>query len=152
MATTYTYDADGNLTSKVMPAQNQTGTATVTLSYCYDALNRLTSKAYTQQSCPMPSPVATYSYDQSPASANPIGRRTGMVDPAGSAVWTYDTMGRALTEQRTTTTGTPLPLSSNCTSTTAAANILDLKYNFNLGTSDNGNVMRITNNRDTTRS
>ena len=241
VATTYTYDAGGNLTSKVMPAQNQTGTATVTLSYCYDALNRLTSKAYTQQSCPMPSPVATYSYDQGPASANPIGRRTGMVDPAGSAVWTYDPMGRALTEQRTTnnitkntvytynldgsvasivyptlrtityapggagrplsaidsansinfainahyspagalaaiqngtnlnstyvfnnrlqpcwmyaTTGTPLPLSTtNCTSTAAAANLLDLKYNFNLGTSDNGNVMRITNNRDTTRS
>jgi RHS repeat-associated protein len=240
VATTYTYDANGNLTSKVMPAQNQTGTATVTLSYCYDALNRLTSKAYTQQSCPMPSPVATYSYDQGPASANPIGRRTGMVDPAGSAGWTYDAMGRALTEQRTTnnitkntvytynldgsvasvvyptlrtitytpggagrplaaidsahsinfatnahyspagalatiqngtnlnstyifnnrlqpcwmyaTTGTPLPLSTtSCTTTAAAASLLDLKYNFNLGTSDNGNVIGITNNRNNTR-
>ncbi len=234
MAATYTYDADGNLTSKVMPAQNQTGTATVTLSYCYDALNRLTSKAYTQQSCPMPSPVATYSYDQGPASANPIGRRTGMVDPAGSAVWTYDTMGRALTEQRTTnnitkntaytynldgsvasivyptgrtitytpggagrplsavdsahsinfatnahyspagalaaiqngtnlnstyvfnnrlqpcwiyaTTGTPLPLSTNCSSTATAANLLDFKYGFGLGATDNGDVYRVTNN------
>jgi RHS repeat-associated protein len=31
-------------------------------------------------------------------------------------------------------------------------NVLDLKYNFNLGAGDNGNVIGITNNRDTTRS
>jgi RHS repeat-associated protein len=45
------------------------------------------------------------------------------------------------------TTGTPLPLSTtNCTSTAATANILDFKYGFGLGATDNGNVYRITNN------
>jgi len=33
---TYTYDADGNLLQKTSPAPNQTGTATQTVSYCYD--------------------------------------------------------------------------------------------------------------------
>ncbi len=55
----------------------------MTLSYCYDPLNRLTAKGYTQQTCAnytLPSPVATYSYDQG---ANAIGHRTGMTDAAG---------------------------------------------------------------------
>ena len=34
----------------------------------------------------------------------------------------------------------------------ATGNVLDFSYNFSLGTSDNGNVTAITNNRDTTRS
>src|SRR5579864_4870107 len=37
-----TYDADGNLLQKTSPAPNQTGTATQAVSYCYDALNRVT--------------------------------------------------------------------------------------------------------------
>jgi RHS repeat-associated protein len=106
IATTYIYDANGNLTSKTSPAPNQTGTGTVTLSYCYDALNRLTSKAYTAQSCPMSSPIATYLYDQSSYNGltitNGIGRRTGMTDPAGSEAWSYDPMGRPLTDRRVT--------------------------------------------------
>jgi RHS repeat-associated protein len=102
----YTYDANGNLISKTSPAPNQTGTTTVTLSYCYDALNRLTSKAYTSQSCPIGSPVATYLYDQASYNGltitNGIGRRTGMTDQAGTEAWSYDSMGRALFEKRTT--------------------------------------------------
>jgi RHS repeat-associated protein len=38
-----------------------------------------------------------------------------------------------------------------CTDT-ATGNVVDFSYNFSLGVSDNGNVMGITNNRDTTRS
>ena len=102
----YTYDPNGNLTSKTSPAPNQTGTATVTLSYCYDALNRTTSKAYTSQSCPMASPVATYLYDQTSYNGltltNGIGRRTGMADQAGAEAWSYDSMGRVLLDKRTT--------------------------------------------------
>jgi RHS repeat-associated protein len=256
--TTYTYDGDGNVVTKTVPAQNQTGSLTVTLSYCYDGLNRMKSKAYTNQSCPMSSPVATYGYDGiapvgcSPtlSSTYPIGRRTGMCDAAGNEAWSYDTMGRPLTDQRVTngvtkstvylylpyvdgsintltypstrtityttdsagrqseaqdvanginyalgscnngvssngvcyapqgalgliqnganlvttylyndrlqpcwtyaTSGappTPLPwntTSTNCTSTFATGSVLDLKYNFSLGT-DNGNVTGITN-------
>lgn len=104
--TSYTYDADGNLLSKTSPAPNQTGSATVTLSYCYDALNRMEGKAYTAQSCPLSSPVATYSYDQTTANGltvtNGIGRRTSMTDAAGSEAWSYDPMGRVLTDKRTT--------------------------------------------------
>ncbi|HET6933105.1 MAG TPA: RHS repeat-associated core domain-containing protein [Candidatus Acidoferrum sp.] len=40
---------------------------------------------------------------------------------------------------------------ASCTDSTIS-NVLDLNYNFNLGASDNGNVIGITNNRDTTRS
>jgi hypothetical protein len=46
------------------------------------------------------------------------------------------------------TTGTPLPTNTLCSGTAATGNVLDLKYNFNLGTADNGNVMGITNTRD----
>jgi RHS repeat-associated protein len=102
----YIYDAGGNLSSSTAPAPNQSGSATVTLSYCYDTLNRRAAKAYTAQSCPLSSPVATYSYDQSSANGltitNGIGRRTSMTDPAGSEAWSYDSMGRVLTDQRTT--------------------------------------------------
>src|SRR5947207_2176852 len=42
----YSYDNDGNLISKTAPAPNQTGTATVTTSYSYDALHRLGYKSY----------------------------------------------------------------------------------------------------------
>ena len=41
---------------------------------------------------------------------------------------------------------------ASCTDSTNIGNILDFTYNFNLGSSDNGNVMGITNNRDSTRS
>ena len=78
----------------------------MTLTFCYDALNRLTAKGYTLQTCTngtMPSPAVTYSYDQGLASANPIGRRTGMTDSAGSETWTYDSVGRVATDLRTTT-------------------------------------------------
>jgi YD repeat-containing protein len=252
VASTYTYDADGNVTYKTMPAQNQQSTATVTLSYCYEPLNRLTAKGYGQQNCTqqhtLPTPVATYSYDGSaclglsPSCYN-IGHRTGMTDPAGSASWAYDAMGRTGVQSRTTnsitkttkytynldsslltltypssrvmtytpntagrpsniednttsvyyatgtcangisgngvcyapqgglallqngtslvsthiyndrlqpcwtyaTTGTALATSHLCTDTATAGNMLDLKYNFNLG-SDNGNPISITNN------
>ena len=105
----YFYDFDGNLLQKTSPAPNQTGTTTVTLSYCYDVLNRLTAKAYTAQTCTggtLPTPVATYAYDQSACLGAPscynIGHRTGMADPAGTEAWSYDITGGAAADQRTT--------------------------------------------------
>jgi RHS repeat-associated protein len=244
--TSYSYDNNGNLLNQTSPAPNQTGTATVTISYCFDALNRLTAKGYTYSpntpsTCTngtLPSPVATYTYDQG---TNGLGRRTGMTDAAGTESWSYDAVGNTISEQRTTnsitentsytynldgslatvtypsgrmityttgttgralsatdalnsitfasnahyapsgdlasiqssssivstylfnnrlqpcwiytTIGSPLQWNSTaCTATAAPANILDLKYNFSLGPSDNGNVRGITNNRDNTRS
>lgn len=105
----YSYDANGNLIYKTMPAQNQQGSATATLTYCYDVLNRLTAKAYTQQTCSgnnLASPIASYTYDQSgcqgASSCYNIGSRTGMTDQAGSEAWAYDSVGRALVDYRTT--------------------------------------------------
>jgi RHS repeat-associated protein len=51
------------------------------------------------------------------------------------------------------TTGVALPWNTTlCNGTFATGNVLDLKYDFSLGVSDNGNVASITNNRDITRS
>jgi RHS repeat-associated protein len=51
------------------------------------------------------------------------------------------------------TTGTALAWSGTlCTGSSSTGNVLDLKYNFNWGASDNGNVVGVTNNRDSARS
>ena len=105
----YIYDSDGNLLHKTSPAPNQTGSTTVTLSYCYDALNRITGKAYTSQTCSgglLRTPLVSYFYDQSSynglAVVNGIGHRTGMNDQAGFEAWSYDVVGHAIIDKRTT--------------------------------------------------
>ena len=96
----YTYDANGNLVQKTSPKPNQTNPATTTnVDFCYDALDRVTSKAYNTTSCPPASPVASYRYDQG---TNGIGRRTSRTDVPGSATWTYDLVGRVVSESRVT--------------------------------------------------
>ncbi len=63
--------------------------ATTTESYTYDSVgNRLSN--LTTSGCTLPTLTAT----------NPIGRRTGMCDGAGSEAWAYDSMGRILFEKR----------------------------------------------------
>jgi RHS repeat-associated protein len=96
------YDANGNLLTKTSPAPNQTGSATQTLSYCYDALNRVTGKAYSAQTCtngqlPSGTAVVSYSYD---SGANNIGHLTSLTDQAGSGSYNYDNMGRIASESR----------------------------------------------------
>jgi RHS repeat-associated protein len=93
----YSYDSDGSLLQKTSPAPNQIGTATQTISYCYDALHRVTGKAYSAQSCPLSAPVVTYVYD---SGANAIGHLTSLIDQAGTALYTYDVFGRLTTETR----------------------------------------------------
>jgi RHS repeat-associated protein len=95
--TVYAYDADGNLLQKTSPAPNQTGTATQTISYCYDAVHRVVGKAYSAQSCPLASPVVTYTYDQG---TNGVGRLTHLSDQAGTGDYTFDNMGRIISETR----------------------------------------------------
>ena len=94
----YSHDPNGNLASKTAPAPNQLGTATVTTTYTYDALNRLTSKVYNNGS-----PSVLYWYDQTArwgiTLTNPIGRLTGAGTYDGTCYPTastfgYDTMGR----------------------------------------------------------
>ena len=95
--TTYSYDLDSNLVQKTSPAPNQTGMATQTISYCFDALNRITGRAYSAQSCPLTTPVVSYTYD---IGTNAKGRLTSLVDQGGIATYGYDTLGRVITETR----------------------------------------------------
>ncbi len=100
----YSYDANGSLAQKTSPKPNQGNRATTTnINFCYDPLNRGTSKAYNTTACPPTSPVAAYIYDQG---INGIGHRTGMTDSPGSTSWTYDVMGRVASETRVTSSVT----------------------------------------------
>jgi RHS repeat-associated protein len=65
----------------------------VTTTYAYDALNRLTSVTYSDST-----PTLTFTYDQG---TNQKGRRTGMSDGSGSTTWSYNLAGNLLSEQRT---------------------------------------------------
>jgi RHS repeat-associated protein len=96
----YSYDADGNLLQKTSPAPNQTGTATQTINYCYDALHRMVAKAYGALSCPIApgSAVVSYVYD---LGTNGIGHLSSLTDQAGTASYAYDVLGRLSNEQRT---------------------------------------------------
>jgi RHS repeat-associated protein len=94
---TYTYDANGNLLQKGSLAPNQTGSTIQTVNFCYDELNRVVSKGYGTQSCPMTTPVVIYVYDSGP---NAKGHLTSLTDQAGTASYTYDNMGRLATETR----------------------------------------------------
>jgi RHS repeat-associated protein len=105
--TGYTYDAGGNLLTKTSPAPNQTGTATVTTTYAYDALNRLTQKSYNDST----TPTAGFGYDQTftwgQTIGNPIGRMTtlGMLNGGtyvNSDLFSYDPMGRVISHRQCT--------------------------------------------------
>ncbi len=88
-STTNAYDPAGNLTSS-------TEARSVTATRTYDALNRLTGVSY-----PTSSLSVTYTYDSASVTFG-TGRRTGMTDPAGSSVFSYDRRGLLLKDERTT--------------------------------------------------
>jgi RHS repeat-associated protein len=94
---TYVYDANGNLWTKTSPLPNQTGTATVTATYQYDALNRLTQKSYNDGI----TPTTTFTYDSPDGGCpscypNRIGRLGYATVPGWSFTFGYDPMGRPL--------------------------------------------------------
>jgi len=117
--TDYSYDANGNIISKISPAPNSPS-GTITTSYAYDALNRVLSKRSTDGAA---TPAACYQYDQSSQaspSANLIGRlanewtqsatannstcaatrpTSGTTLLTSKSILTYDPMGRIKTEQ-----------------------------------------------------
>jgi RHS repeat-associated protein len=249
----YYTTSGGSLCSGDMSAIcRRTDARSITTTYGYDALNRLISKSYSDST-----PGVKYGYDGvAPSGCTPptlttmngLGRRTSMCDGPGGTAWSYDSVGNALAEKRTTnsvtdtftytfnldstvatvaypsthiltyqpggaqrslwvldttnginyawgpctnntsTTGAcyapqgalsnlnngsslvstsfynsrlrPCRISvknsgtapSSCTDSSNTGNVMDLVYNFNSGSTDNGNVMGITNNIDTTRS
>jgi RHS repeat-associated protein len=81
--TTNTYDSGGNLATST-DARNKTGT------YGYDALNRVTSLTYPDQ-------TIGYTYD---TGTNEKGRLKQVTDASGSTSWSYDTHGRVLSRQQ----------------------------------------------------
>ena len=103
---TYRYDNAGNVISKTAPAPNQIGTSTVSISYGYDADNRLTQKTYSDTT-----PTVQYAYDGSSLTgctvappiltdSNPVEYRTAMCDSSGATSWSHDSVGRILQERR----------------------------------------------------
>ena len=116
----YTYDLLSRLTSQTDPETKSTTTnfvytasggglcsgdpdaicrrtdgRSITTTYTYDAMNRLTGKSYSDST-----PSVTYSYDQASYNGltitNGKGRRTGMSDGSGQTAWSYNAVGNAL--------------------------------------------------------
>jgi RHS repeat-associated protein len=126
--TTYTYDNDGNLTSKTSPLENQLS-GTVTTTYSYDHLNRLLSKSYSDGT----TASACFQYDQS--ATRGVGRlttewtQTGTCSsaPPSSGILTqrifaaYDPVGRVTADEQCSLIG-------NCT----GSNPYTLTYAYDL--------------------
>ncbi len=125
---------DGSLNSVTYPSGH-------VVSYGYNAAARYTSATDTTSNI-------TYA-----ASANywPSGLLGAISNGGLSATYIYNSRLQPCWIYSTTSTALPWNTTA-CTSTATTGNILDLKYNFNLGSADNGNVVGITNNRDTARS
>jgi len=92
---TYDYDAVDNLTS-------QTDARGVTISFMYDALNRLKQKSYAiPQSSGISDPgTVTYTYDN-PVKPFSKGKLTEIADGSGSSSFEYDNLGRLIVESKT---------------------------------------------------
>jgi len=91
--TNYSYDANSNLSSKSSPLPNQTGSALLTTSFQYDALNRLTQKSYSDGL----SPTITYTYDTNIYGCQNCYLTGRLTEAAGTGwyfIYEYDPMGR----------------------------------------------------------
>lgn len=73
-----------------MPQATCTDARNLTATYSYDALNRVTSVSYPDQ-------TISYTYD---TGSNQNGRLTQMTDNSGSTSWSYDIQGRVLSKQQ----------------------------------------------------
>jgi RHS repeat-associated protein len=101
-AITYGYDADSNLITKKEPAPNQPwqSSATVTMTYSYDGLDRLLDTTYSDGTTPKASARYDYSSFQGQTLAYPIGRAVagltldGSNNVISSNFVSYDPMGR----------------------------------------------------------
>jgi RHS repeat-associated protein len=91
----YTASGGGLCSGDPLAICQRTDGRSITTTYTYDALNRLTGKSYSDST-----PAVTYSYDQASYNGltitNGKGRRTGMSDGSGQTAWSYDAVGNAL--------------------------------------------------------
>lgn len=82
---TYTYDDNGNLTQK-------TDARNITATYAYDALNRATSRSYSDST-----PTVTYAYDAGSGVSNPKGKLISVSSSVSTYSYSgYDALGRVL--------------------------------------------------------
>ena len=86
-ATVNTYDSGGNLATS-------TDARGAVATYAHDALNRMTSAAFTLGA----SQTIAFSYD---SGTNGQGRLTGASDAQHSMSWSYDTLGRVTSKSQT---------------------------------------------------
>ncbi|MBI3662082.1 MAG: RHS repeat protein, partial [Acidobacteria bacterium] len=111
----YGYNSDSLLTSRVAPAPNQTGTATVTTNYTYDELHRPRTRTYVNDTTG--TPAATFNYDEASAFgvtlSNSLGRQSslfvvnGQSQTLSAEVFSYDSMGRVLNNSQCTPQNCP---------------------------------------------
>ena len=145
--TSYSYNLDGSLATLTYPTGR-------TITYTPDSAGRpsiakdvANGITYASGSCANGNGGTGACYDPGGAMAQmqygPNLVETMVYNTRLQPCWLYSTTGTALAWQ---------PTSTNCNSSAAAGTILDLKYSFNLGAGDNGNVIGIANDRDTTRS
>jgi RHS repeat-associated protein len=90
----YTYDGDNNVLTKKDNRE-------VTITYTYDALNRMTERTYSTGDH-----LVGYSYDSATCvgvstTCYNVGHMTGMLDAAGTELFSYDPMGRLSGDERT---------------------------------------------------
>jgi YD repeat-containing protein len=96
-------DSSVHLYTRLRPKQNQTGSATVTTTYSFDSLHRLTGKTYNDGS----TPTVTLQYDQTSIGgvnpSNPKGHLTNTASGSTAGdIFGYDTMGRVAQEWQCT--------------------------------------------------
>jgi RHS repeat-associated protein len=151
----YAYDPNGNLLTKTAPAPNQTGSATVTTTFQYDQLNRLTQKSYSDGT----TPTASYAYDVPNSNfgcgGSPtyvIGRLTGASN-GWPYCYQYDQMGRLSWKDIRMNPGNELgyfsysyDLMGNLTTDTAGYGYRDVSYGYNTA----GRLISVINNDPST--
>jgi len=88
--TSYAYDANGSVTSR-------TDARNITTTYSYDALNRLTQKTYSDGTA-----TSAFQYDSSVVYGlslqNPLGRLVREQQGCSGAVYSYDAVGRVVSQ------------------------------------------------------
>lgn len=116
--TSYTYDANGNVSTRTRPAPNQTNSGTtVTTSYGYDVLNRNTSITYSDGTTPSIARHYDTTMELDLGLDNTIGRESAeyVTNSAGTMVsgkvYSYDPLGRIINNSQCT--------ALNCSSSTA---------------------------------
>ncbi len=158
-ATAWAYDAMGN----ILTEKRTTNSVTNSFTYTYNLDNSVATLTYPSgrtiayapggAQLPLSAKDVTNSINYgTSAHYMPPGELASLTN-GGSIFLTTLTNPRLQPCWQYTTTGTALSWTGTaCTGSATPGNVIDLKYTYNLGSADNGNVIGITNNRDTTRS